>query len=322
LIIDFSWGEIAELIPNRNAKQCRERWCYNLDPSIKRDSWTVHEDAILVKAQRTLGNQWALIARYLKGRTENSVKTRMKSLLRAEKREWSNQEDELIMQMHLRMGSKWEAMKAKLPGRTANAIKTRYMMIKKGVPVEQIPVGSSRQIWHQQHLIDKVNLEKVLREACGDCTRTVSKSGTEVLENSNKQLIDVSKYLPVQLEYATAQVSEALKGMAAPIQPSFVGLNSTLKPASFAAPKISGMNNRIFHALQNLQNEILQDQGINNESRVKLLSQTQEILSSYLSSVSTSSIKQNDVQIAAAALLSSQQPHVSQLSQLSHQAYK
>ena len=75
------WGEIASLISGRTAKQCRERWCYNLDPAISRATWQPAEDMTLIRAQATGGNRWAQIANMLPGRSENAVKTRFKSIL-------------------------------------------------------------------------------------------------------------------------------------------------------------------------------------------------------------------------------------------------
>ena len=34
------WARIASLLPGRTGKQCRERWCNNLDPSLKKGAWT------------------------------------------------------------------------------------------------------------------------------------------------------------------------------------------------------------------------------------------------------------------------------------------
>lgn len=100
------WGAIAAQMPGRTAKQCRERWCYSLDPAINKNPWTDEEDKILIREQRKLGNRWAFIASMLPGRTENAVKTRYKSILRAKQREWTEQEDSIIITMHQKLGSK------------------------------------------------------------------------------------------------------------------------------------------------------------------------------------------------------------------------
>ena len=43
------WGNIALEMENRNGKQCRERWHNHLDPSIKKEPWSVEEEITLVK---------------------------------------------------------------------------------------------------------------------------------------------------------------------------------------------------------------------------------------------------------------------------------
>ena len=50
------WSEIAERIPGRIGKQCRERWFNQLDPSIKKGGWTKEEDRILMGAQARMGS--------------------------------------------------------------------------------------------------------------------------------------------------------------------------------------------------------------------------------------------------------------------------
>ena len=56
ILLDFvkkngeqNWGQAAALIPGRIAKQCRERWLYQLNPNIKKNKWTVEEDVKVVK---------------------------------------------------------------------------------------------------------------------------------------------------------------------------------------------------------------------------------------------------------------------------------
>lgn len=75
-----NWGQIAERIPGRTPKQCRERWKNHLDPAINKGPYTEEEDAVILSAQARLGNKWSQIATLLKGRTEDSVKIRWKSL--------------------------------------------------------------------------------------------------------------------------------------------------------------------------------------------------------------------------------------------------
>jgi len=78
----FMWKKISKCITGRNIKQCRERWCNYLDPSIKHGNWSADEDATIVDVQRRVGNRWATIAKDLPGRTYNQVKVRYHSLIR------------------------------------------------------------------------------------------------------------------------------------------------------------------------------------------------------------------------------------------------
>ncbi|KDP28671.1 hypothetical protein JCGZ_14442 [Jatropha curcas] len=68
------WSEIAKQLPGRIGKQCRERWHNHLNPEIKRTAWTKEEELTLIKAHAVYGNKWAEIAKFLHGRTENSIK--------------------------------------------------------------------------------------------------------------------------------------------------------------------------------------------------------------------------------------------------------
>jgi len=80
------WAIIAELVPGRVGKQCRERWLNHLRTDVKKTAWTDEEDEILIRAQQELGNRWSAIARLLSGRPENSVKNRWNSLINKRKR--------------------------------------------------------------------------------------------------------------------------------------------------------------------------------------------------------------------------------------------
>ncbi|OVA14115.1 SANT/Myb domain [Macleaya cordata] len=68
------WSVIAQSLPGRIGKQCRERWHNHLNPAIKKDAWTNEEEVTLIRAHQIYGNKWAEIARFLPGRADNSIK--------------------------------------------------------------------------------------------------------------------------------------------------------------------------------------------------------------------------------------------------------
>jgi len=122
-----NWVAVAEHIPGRTAKQCRERWSLCLDPNIRKDPWTAEEDEILLQLHDQHGNSWAMIAKHLPGRTENAAKSRFKSIERKRDRAWTPAEDATIIRGKAEE-RKWTQIASSLknPPRTKNAVKTRW----------------------------------------------------------------------------------------------------------------------------------------------------------------------------------------------------
>ncbi|KAH0795752.1 Myb-like DNA-binding domain containing protein [Histomonas meleagridis] len=71
-----NWKRIAEELPNRNGKQCRERWVNQITPGINKNDWNFQEDLLLVKLSNIYGHKWSTISKFFAGRSVNAIKNR------------------------------------------------------------------------------------------------------------------------------------------------------------------------------------------------------------------------------------------------------
>lgn len=88
-----NWKQVSSRMINRTPRQCRERWKYYLSPNVDNKPWTIEEDQLLEELTKTLGNQWAQIAKHFENRTCINVKNRKCLLQRMNQKSEFNQRE-------------------------------------------------------------------------------------------------------------------------------------------------------------------------------------------------------------------------------------
>lgn len=86
------WSRVSSLLPNKTAKQCKQRWQEWLDPRIRKSEWTKEEDEKLLSLIKLRPNQWNSIG-IMMNRTVNQCIERYQQLLS----DSSARDDELSM---------------------------------------------------------------------------------------------------------------------------------------------------------------------------------------------------------------------------------
>jgi len=83
----MKWSVVAQSLPDRTGKQCRERYVNHLNPRLKVSDWGPLEDATIFHLYDTIGSHWAKMSKMIPGRTDNGIKNRFHNLRRQLERE-------------------------------------------------------------------------------------------------------------------------------------------------------------------------------------------------------------------------------------------
>lgn len=76
------WDVIAEQMPGRNQRQCRERWTNYLAPTVNKEPFSAEEDQLLIEKYNEHGSRWVRIAKFFNGRSDTAIKNRWMTLQR------------------------------------------------------------------------------------------------------------------------------------------------------------------------------------------------------------------------------------------------
>jgi hypothetical protein len=88
------WSTIAMRLPGRTARQCRDRWIHYLSPFIRIEHWTPEEDRLLLEKVNEMGRLWKAITPFFVGRTDNHLKNRWYTHLRASSEQYRRPGDD------------------------------------------------------------------------------------------------------------------------------------------------------------------------------------------------------------------------------------
>lgn len=84
------WNCVASGIPNRTARQCRDRYKHYLDPNVNHNPWSLEENELLLKKVDELGKRWKVISQFFKNRTDVHIKNHYKTLISKDKFHYRN----------------------------------------------------------------------------------------------------------------------------------------------------------------------------------------------------------------------------------------
>ncbi|XP_052673439.1 uncharacterized protein LOC128155662 [Crassostrea angulata] len=130
----ISFAQVSYFLDGRSQSQCTSRW-NQINPSMKRGRWSLHEDCLLITAVQLHGpKNWRLIKEYVHGRTPIQCRDRYNNCLNPSinaAQTWSYEDDKLLLKRvnsQLEKGSSvsWVKILPEFPGRIDGQLLSRY----------------------------------------------------------------------------------------------------------------------------------------------------------------------------------------------------
>jgi hypothetical protein len=91
------WFLISQLMPNRNPRQCRERWANYLQPYLKTGSWTANEDQLLEEKFAAYGTKWNKISKFFVHRSPLTLRNRHMVLSRRRRKAETHSNETVVV---------------------------------------------------------------------------------------------------------------------------------------------------------------------------------------------------------------------------------
>lgn len=159
-----TWRRIAQLMPGRTARQCRDRYCNYLSPDFYNEKWTDEEDNLLIEKHKEFGPQWVKISAFFPGKNANNIKNR-----------WNYRVSRLVQQkeQNQEKGTKDENQKDNIKNNENNVKIVKNENAKLENQKSQISLNISPSLVITLETPDKLTIEKSELENIDETTKFI-----------------------------------------------------------------------------------------------------------------------------------------------------